>query len=67
MTRVNVNIREAVSADIPALADCHLRAWQAGYRGILPDDLLDDLEHADFERSWRSHLSSDERFQSYRD
>ncbi|MGV0744348.1 N-acetyltransferase family protein [Mycolicibacterium sp. XJ870] len=40
-------IRPAVGADALAVADVHVRAWQVGYRGILPQDYLDGLTAAD--------------------
>lgn len=35
--------RPAVPADALAVARVHVRAWQAGYRGLLPDEYLDRL------------------------
>src|SRR5262249_17795116 len=39
-----VRIRPAVLADASRLAELHVRSWQAGYRGLLPQSLLDDLD-----------------------
>jgi GNAT superfamily N-acetyltransferase len=36
-------IREATPADARAIAEIHVRAWRAAYRGQLPDDYLDGL------------------------
>ena len=36
-------IREAVPADARAIAEIHVRSWQAAYRGQLTDDFLDAL------------------------
>jgi len=38
-----VLIREAEAADADAVAAVHVRAWQAAYRGLLPDAYLDAL------------------------
>ena len=38
-----VSIRAAVGDDAPAIADVHVRAWQAAYRGIIEDEYLDGL------------------------
>ncbi|MGB3329443.1 MAG: GNAT family N-acetyltransferase [Thermomicrobiales bacterium] len=47
-------LRLATLADVPAIADVHVRAWQRAYRGILPDAFLDALapeqRHARWER-----------------
>lgn len=35
-----MNLRPAVPGDAMAVARVHVRAWQAAYRGLLPDDHL---------------------------
>jgi GNAT superfamily N-acetyltransferase len=42
-----MRIREAVPADARAIAEIHVRAWQAAYRGQLPDEYLDGLSAED--------------------
>ena len=42
-----MRIREAALSDARAIAEIHVRAWQAAYRGQLPDDYLDDLSVED--------------------
>jgi ribosomal protein S18 acetylase RimI-like enzyme len=37
-------LRRATGADAAAVAAMHVRAWQAAYRGIIPDSLLDSLD-----------------------
>ena len=37
-------IREAVPGDAEEIARAHVASWRASYRGILPDDILDDLD-----------------------
>ncbi len=39
----DVTIRQAALADVPAIAEVHVRSWQWAYRGQLPDDVLDRL------------------------
>jgi ribosomal protein S18 acetylase RimI-like enzyme len=38
-----MHIRLARSTDALAVAGVHVRSWQAGYRGLLPDDYLANL------------------------
>ena len=38
-----LRIREAEPKDARAIAEVHVRAWRAAYRGQLTDDYLDDL------------------------
>jgi len=39
-------LRGAEPGDEEAVARVHVRSWQQGYRGLLPDDYLDQLDHA---------------------
>jgi len=43
-----VEIRELTDADIDPVAALHVRAWQAGYAGIVPAEVLDALDPARF-------------------
>jgi GNAT superfamily N-acetyltransferase len=36
-------IRDAQPGDESAVADVHVRAWKAAYRGLLPEDFLEEL------------------------
>lgn len=38
-----MNLRPATPDDAMAVARVHVRAWQAGYRGLMPDDYLAGL------------------------
>ena len=38
-----VEIRDATADDAMAMAQAHVRSWQAGYRGLIPQDYLDGL------------------------
>src|SRR3954451_25008746 len=52
-------IRRAVPSDAPALAAVHVRAWQAAYRGMMSDDLLDALDVGERERIWAGWLGQE--------
>lgn len=41
-----MRIRAAAPADAVAIADLHVRSWQAAYRGIIDDAYLDAMEPA---------------------
>jgi GNAT superfamily N-acetyltransferase len=53
-------IREAGPADARAIAEVHVRAWRAGYRGLLPDSLLDALSVEDRARAWSARIGAGE-------
>ena len=55
-----VKVREAEDADVPGIAVIHVRSWQAAYRDVLPDELLDGLSVSEREGSWRALLDEDE-------
>jgi ribosomal protein S18 acetylase RimI-like enzyme len=56
-----MNIRDAIESDIGPLARLHIAAWQAAYRGILPDELLDDLSFDDRRAMWEKLLRNPNR------
>jgi len=54
-------IRTANVSDIPDLARVHVASWQAAYRHILPDEILDNLSIEQFETNWRRNFSDTQR------
>ena len=55
---MGVLIRGAESGDALGIARVHVRSWQVGYRGLLPDDYLDKLRPE--ERAVRYRLGSND-------
>jgi GrpB-like predicted nucleotidyltransferase (UPF0157 family) len=51
-----MNLRRADHDDARRIAEVHVRCWQAAYRGILPDSVLDRLAVSEREQMWRSIL-----------
>ena len=47
-----VTVRPATVADAPAMGRLVVRAWQAAYRGHMPDDYLDGLRPEDRAAYW---------------
>jgi ribosomal protein S18 acetylase RimI-like enzyme len=43
----SVFLRRAEPGDNDAVAEVHVRSWQVGYRGLLPDEYLDVLDPVD--------------------
>jgi GNAT superfamily N-acetyltransferase len=52
-----VKIREATLGDARAIAEIHVRAWRAAYRGQVSDAYLDGLSVEDRERMWREGVA----------
>lgn len=51
-----MNIRRAVETDALNVARVHVQAWQAAYRGIVPDDYLDSLSIEKREAIWKESI-----------
>lgn len=51
-------IRDGVVADADQVAGVHVRSWQAAYRGLIAQEILDGLSIADRAEGWRRNLSS---------
>jgi hypothetical protein len=51
-----VTVRPAALPDAPAMGRAHVRAWQAAYRGHMPDDYLDGLRAEDRAAHWEGAL-----------
>jgi ribosomal protein S18 acetylase RimI-like enzyme len=49
-------VRPARVADAAAMGRLHVRAWQAAYRGEMPDDYLDGLRAEDRAAGWERAL-----------
>ena len=52
-----VTVRPVTIDDIPGVARLHVRSWQAGYRGIVADGLLDALSDDSWLERWRGNLA----------
>jgi len=49
-------VRRATAADAPAMGRLHVRAWQAAYRGHMPDEYLDGLRAEERAAGWERSL-----------
>jgi ribosomal protein S18 acetylase RimI-like enzyme len=52
-------VRRATIEDSGAIAEIHVRSWQAAYRDIVPPAFLDSLSVEQRERGWRQRLERD--------
>ena len=57
-------LRPARAQDALAVAGVHVRAWQAGYRGLLPDAYLDGLRAEDRARRYTFDATAPDRPQT---
>ena len=54
----DLEVRPAVAADALAIATVHVRSWQTAYRGLLPQDYLDDLDPARSLGQWETAIAA---------
>jgi GNAT superfamily N-acetyltransferase len=47
-----------VGGDAPGIADVHVRSWQVAYRGLIDQDFLDRLSHAEHLSMWRHRFEA---------
>lgn len=52
-------VRPASVEDARAIARIHVESWQAAYRGLIPDRVLDGLDVATRTRQWRQWLAEE--------
>lgn len=51
-------IRDGAVADADRIAEVHVRSWQAAYRGLIDQELLDGLSISDRADGWRRNIST---------
>ena len=57
---MTLRFRPAREADAQALAEVHVRSWQAAYRELLPADFLAGLSISDRAERWRGRLREEQ-------
>jgi ribosomal protein S18 acetylase RimI-like enzyme len=53
-----MNIRRAQESDAPSLAKVHVDSWQAAYRGLVPDSVLQRFTHQSRTEPFRQSLAT---------
>ncbi|MFL5798059.1 MAG: GNAT family N-acetyltransferase [Actinomycetota bacterium] len=56
-----LSIRPANPSDAEAVAAVHVHGWQWGYRGLIPDGILDGLDVSERADRWRTIMTSEDR------
>jgi GNAT superfamily N-acetyltransferase len=56
----DVSVRVAWGEDAPAVAELQVRAWRRQYDGLLPAEVLQALDPADFAAAWSASLANPE-------
>ena len=53
----DVSVRVGWADDASGIAQVQVRAWRAGYTGLLPDELLEAMDPSDFAAAWHTSLN----------
>ena len=56
MTTPDVSVRAATEDDADRLAEVHVAAWRATYRGVMTDEYLDGLDVGRAATAWRRNI-----------
>lgn len=65
MDTTDITIRQAVDQDSEFLAELHVAAWRAAYRGIMSDEYLDGMDVARVADGWRRNLGTPDSGTTY--
>jgi ribosomal protein S18 acetylase RimI-like enzyme len=57
---MTIPIREAIPEDASGIAQVHIQSWQTSYRGMVPDEVLDNLSIKRREGYWQQITSGSE-------
>ena len=56
----SVRIRKGLSTDLQKVSEIHIRAWKSAYKGILPDEMLDQLNMGRRIQGWQMILEKEQ-------
>lgn len=56
MTPPDFSVRAATDLDAARLAEIHIAAWRATYRGVMTDEYLDGLDVGRAAKAWRRNI-----------
>jgi ribosomal protein S18 acetylase RimI-like enzyme len=56
MSKTSFSIRRATLDDVTAIARVHVKTWQVGYRGLMPDTLIEGVSEERRISLWRALL-----------
>ncbi|MEP9409575.1 GNAT family N-acetyltransferase [Peribacillus frigoritolerans] len=56
---ISLKIRKAIEEDIKAVARVYVDGWRTTYRGLVPDDYLDELSYEDAEKRLIDFLNNE--------
>src|SRR5579864_4294968 len=58
---MEIIIRPAMPEDAPYLASVNIASWQSTYRGLIADEVLDEMKFEQYLAKWENTLASQEK------
>ncbi len=60
---MEIHIRRAIKDDIPGIAKVHADSWKTTYKGIFPDEFLENITYEKREKQWENIFQQDDNHQ----
>lgn len=57
-----MNIRRAVIEDAKGIARVHVDSWRTTYKGIIPDDFLNNLSYEQRTELWKKNIAKEDNY-----
>ncbi|WP_141524473.1 GNAT family N-acetyltransferase [Bacillus cereus group sp. BfR-BA-01352] len=60
---MEIHIRRAIKDDIPCIAKVHADSWKTTYKGIFPDEFLENITYEKREKQWENIFQQEDNHQ----
>ncbi|PEU81594.1 GNAT family N-acetyltransferase [Bacillus anthracis] len=60
---MEIYIRRAIKDDIPCIAKVHADSWKTTYKGIFPDEFLENITYEKREKQWENIFQQEDNHQ----
>lgn len=60
---MDIHIRRAIKGDITGIAKVHADSWKTTYKGIFPDEILENITYEQREKQWKNIFQQEDNYQ----
>ncbi|TPV46824.1 GNAT family N-acetyltransferase [Bacillus dicomae] len=60
---MDIHIRRAIKGDITGIAKVHVDSWKTTYKGIFPDEILENITYEQREKQWKNIFQQEDNHQ----
>lgn len=60
---MEIHIRRAIKDDIPGIAKVHADSWKTTYKGLFPDEFLENITYEKREKQWENIFQQEDNHQ----